>query len=104
MAIQEGPVFLEGITKDGIIYYKWKDLYLMRKTPGKGGVKQTKETKKSAMSFGVASEAAKLLYRSFGSIIPAYLNNTIKQNRGRAVMRNVVGKEESAINAATWNY
>jgi len=104
MAIQEGPVFLEAVTIDGIIHYKWRGLYLMRKAPVKGSVKQTKGTKQSAASFGVASEATKLLYRSFGSIIPAYLNNMIKQNRGRAVMRNVVGKDESAINAATWNY
>jgi hypothetical protein len=104
MAIQEGPIFREGVTINGIIYYKSRGQYLLRAAPGKGGVKQTQETKRSSQSFGVASAAAKLLYRSFQPVIPAFLNNWTMQNRVRAVMRRVVGKENSAENSALWSY
>ncbi|GEM_PF-2690667 len=104
MAIQEGPIFLEGVTINGVIYYKWRDLYLMRVAPGKGGVKQTAETKKSSRAFGVASRAARLLYRSFESVIPAYLHNREMHNRVRAVMRKIVGRDDSSVNSALWNY
>ncbi len=29
MAIQEGPIFREGVTIDGIIYYKWRGMELL---------------------------------------------------------------------------
>lgn len=104
MAIQEGPIFREGVTIDGIIYYKWRGKYLMRAVPGKGGVAQTKATRRSSQSFGIASTAARLLYRSFEKVIPAYLNNRAMHNRVRGVMRKVVGKENSYKNATLWNY
>ncbi len=76
----------------------------MRAAPGKGGVEQTTATKRSSQSFGIASTAARLLYRSFEKIIPAYLNNRTMHNRVRGVMRKVVGQENSSKSAALWNY
>lgn len=99
MAIQEGPIFREGVIIDGVIYYKWRGKYLMREVPGKGGVAQTKTTIRSSQSFGVASSAARLLYRSFQTVIPAYLNDRAMHNRVRGVMRKVFGKENSSKNA-----
>ncbi len=104
MAIQKGPVFLEGVTIEGIVYYKWRGMYLTRRAPGKGGVTQTTATQRSSESFGVASAAARLLYRSFEDLIPSYLNNRVLHNRVRSVMRKVVKQEHSAKNAALWNF
>lgn len=91
MAFQNGPVYISGMTKDGVVFYKSKGKFLTRTKPGRGGVRQTERTKASAQLFGRSSTQAKLVYEAFKPIIQAYSYNRKMFGRMRSRMNMVLG-------------
>lgn len=91
MAFQKGPVYISGMTKDGVIFYESEGRFLTRTKPGRGGVRQTEATKASARLFGRSSKQAKLVYETFKPIIPAYSYNRTMFGRMRSRMNMVLG-------------
>lgn len=91
MAFQKGPVYISGMTKDGVIFYESRGKFLTRTKPGKGGVRQSERTKGSARLFGRSSTHAKLVYEAFKPIIPAHSYNLKLFGRMRSRMNVVWG-------------
>lgn len=89
MAIRKGKNLSGSIDK--LVHRKWRDLYIVQSAPGVGGVKQTEETKKASLLFGMASKMASEIRKMLSFFIIGLYDGS-NHNRMTTLIKSILEK------------
>jgi len=89
MAIRKGKGLSGSIGKQ--VHRKWRKLDIVQSRPGRGGVKQTEETKKASQLFGASSRLAFGIRMMLSNFIIPYFDGS-SHNRRTSLIKSILEK------------